>query len=100
MAKEIEFSNLFGLLRAIKEGEGSEAELEKLLEEYCSGEKSENALEELGQKFCYVAIKGLYKYSEENSVKDISLIEKEEWDKKEVLQEINLPYYLVNEMIE
>ncbi|WP_320677262.1 hypothetical protein [Prochlorococcus sp. MIT 1300] len=99
MANEIEFSELFGLLNAIVEGEEKHLEAEQLLIDYREGKGSHSAIEELGKLFCNIGIMELYKYAGSRDIRYIANLEKEEWEKKEEEQEISLPYFLANAMI-
>ena len=100
MSDSIEFSDFFRILNAIKEDEqGKEKELQEKIKEYENTDSSKSFLDELGKIFIQLGMVELYRYTENQDLKSISIFEKEKWDELAEKNDEQLPQYLANKMI-
>ena len=100
MTTQLEFSSVYKLLNAIKEGDESKKEsLNAILKEFKEGESVESFLQELGQTYIYIGLEELFKYADSNDLKLIGQLSKEEWDKLATKNNCDLPVHLANTMI-
>ncbi len=100
MTKPVEFSKFYRVLNAAKDGEeGKAEELETMLEIFRKSEESDGPLHQLGETFLGIGIIELYKYAETDSIQEIGLIEKEEWEELSTKNDADLPPHLANSMI-
>ncbi len=100
MSNPVEFSSFYTLLNAIKEGDEEKIDtLNKLLGQYKTGELAKSFLEELGQLYIFIGVDELYKYTNQQNIKNIGAIDKEGWETLSEENEADLPKYLANEMV-
>jgi len=100
MTKPLEFSKVYKLLNAVKEGDESQkASLESILSEYKKGSNAESFLHELGQSFLYLGIEELFKYANSTDLQFIGKLTKEEWEGLAKENKGELPAHLANTMI-
>ncbi len=100
MTTPLEFSDVYKLLNALKEGNASQQEfLNSILRDYKEGTNAESFLHELGQKFLVVGIEELFNYTNSIDLQFIGNITKEEWDELATKNNGELPVHLANKMI-
>ena len=100
MTKELEFSAVYNLLNAIKEGDESKKEsLNAMLKEFKEGESVESFLQELGQTYISIGLEELFKFADSNDLKLIGQLTKEDWDNLATKNNCDLPVHLANKMI-
>ena len=100
MTKELEFSAVYKLLNAIKDGDESKQEsLNAILKEFNEGNAVENFLQELGQTYISIGLEELFKFADSNDLKLIGQLSKEDWDKLATKNNCDLPVHLANKMI-
>ena len=100
MEKELEFSMVYNLLNAVKEGDQTKKEeLNLILNEYMGGKKAESFLQELGLVYIYIGLKELFNYTDSFDLQLIGKITKEEWDLLATKNNGELPVHLANTMI-
>ncbi|AAP99705.1 MULTISPECIES: hypothetical protein [Prochlorococcus] len=100
MTTPLEFSEVYKLLNAIKQGDKSKNEsLNSILREYKEGENAESFLHELGQNFLYLGVEELFKYTNSSNLQFIGQLTKEEWDVLANNNNCDLPVHLANTMI-
>ncbi|WP_269623411.1 hypothetical protein [Prochlorococcus marinus] len=100
MTTELEFSEVFKLLHAIKEGdESKKGSLDKILSDFKTTETAESFLHELGQTFLCVGVEEIFKYTNSDDFKFIGQLSKEEWDVFSKEKNGDLPVHLANTMI-
>ena len=100
MTTQLEFSSVYKLLNAIKEGDESKQEsLNTTLKEFKEGKGLESFLQELGQTYISIGLEELFKYADSNDLKVIGNLSKEDWDKLANKNNCDLPVHLANKMI-
>ena len=100
MATPLEFSEVYKLLNAMKEGDESKKELlNSILGDYKGGEKAESFLHELGQNYLYVGVEELFKYTNSKNLKFIGQLTMSDWDELAKKNNCDLPVHLANTMI-
>ncbi len=100
MATPLEFSKVYKLLNAIKEGdETKRGALDLILNEYKSAKHAESFLHELAEGFLVVGIDELFVYTSSTDMKFIGTLTKEDWDKLAKKNNGELPVHLANTMI-
>ena len=100
MSQPLEFSTVYKLLNAIKEGDSAKKEqLDSILREYKGGGKAESFLHELGQTYISIGLEELFKYTNSIDLQLIGQLSKEEWDNLATKNNCDLPVYLANSMI-
>ncbi len=101
MSDQIEFSSFYRLLNSIKEGKAEKNSLlDEKISEFKHGKDSKSFLEELGFLYLSIGITELYKFTNKKDLHSIGIINKEEWDSLSDENQIELPVYLANKMIE
>ena len=100
MTTQLEFSSVYKLLNAIKEGDKSKQEsLNTILKGFKDGDAVENFLQELGQTYISIGLEELFKFADSNDLKLIGQLSKEDWDKLATKNNCDLPVHLANKMI-
>ena len=100
MTKPLEFSEVYKILNAIKEGDNSKKDLLlSILGNYKKGENAESFLHDLGQLFLSIGVEELFKYADSDNMKYIGQLSKEEWNILATKKNCDLPVYLANRMI-
>ncbi len=100
MTSEIEFSQIFKLLNALKEGDDSKKEsLNSKLFKFKTAESAKSFLEELGQIYLWIGIEELFKYANSSDLKSIGQWTKDTWDELADQKNCDLPVHLANTMI-
>ena len=80
MEKAVEFSFLYKIINAIRQGDDSKKiELEKILEEYTNGEKADSFLHEIGQKFITIGIEEFLNQAEATDIKVAKKLTNKKW---------------------
>ncbi len=101
MDVNVEFSKFYQLLEEVKLGrKEKEEELKLILQEYKSAQNTTGPLQELGQIYCYLGLMELFRYTNEEDLGKISLIEESVWSNLAEKQEETLPMRLANHMID
>ncbi len=100
MTNDLEFSDFYKLLYAVKEGEDSKKDnLISVLSNFKSGEEAESFLQELGQTYLHIGVEELFIYAGSEDLHHIGQLSKEEWDSLAKKQNCDLPVQLANKMI-
>ncbi len=100
MKSSLEFSEVYKLLNAIKEGDASKKEkLNAILSDYKEGVNAESFLHELGQKFLSIGIEELFSYTNSVDLQYIGHLTSEEWDALADKNNGEFPIHIANKMI-
>ena len=88
MSDQIEFSSFFRLLNSIKEGNSEKISLlDEKISEFKNGNSTKSFLEQLGALYLSIGITELYKYTNQQDLHSIGLIDKEVWEKLSIKKE-------------
>ena len=80
MEKTVEFSRVFKVINAIKEGDlEKRVELDQIVEEYKSGDNADSFLHELGQKFLTIGIEESLIKANSNELQSVGQLTNKEW---------------------
>tara|TARA_Y100001968_G_C19400572_1_gene740796 strand:- start:315 stop:710 length:396 start_codon:yes stop_codon:yes gene_type:complete len=80
MEKQVEFSEVYKTINAIKEGDSSKKEaLEKILKDYEKGDEAESFLHEIGQKFITIGLEQVLTQTNSSDLKSIGKLSNKEW---------------------
>ncbi len=100
MTTELEFSGVYKLLNAMKQGDESKKDdLNSILGEFRDGVNAESFLHELGQNYLYIGVQELFNYTSSVDLEFIGNLTKEEWDELASQNNCDLPVHLANTMI-
>ena len=100
MTSNLEFSKIFKILDALKEGDESQRDsLNIFLSEFKQGDTAQSFLEELGQTYIYIGLEELFKYANSNDLNFIGNLTKQDWDNLANTNNCDLPVHLANTMI-
>ena len=100
MTDQIEFSSFYRLLNSIKEGDSEKISLlDEKINEFKNGINSKSFLEELGSLYISIGITELYAFTNQEDLRSIGLINKDEWEELSIANEQELPVFLANKMI-
>ncbi len=97
--KELEFSQVYTLLNAIKEGDESKKDLlTSISSDFKTGSNAESFLQELGQSYLSVGIEELFNYTKLVNLQLIGKLTKEDWENLSITNKSDLPIYLATKM--
>ena len=99
VTNQVEFSEVFQTLNAIKEGDASKKEcLVSIIGDFKEGKNSKSFLDELGRTFIVLGIEELFKYANSKDLQYIGKLTKEDWDNLATKNKGKLPRHLANHM--